>query len=116
MGPAFSSTIGHPGWLHYLAFDDHTPIAAAALRTHEQVAWCCFAGTIPSHRRRGAQGAMLARRISDAAAAAAGCTWVTCESVSKSSNEPSQSLRNMQRAGFKVAYARPSYVLDLATA
>jgi hypothetical protein len=87
-------------------------VAAAGLRIHRDVAWCCFAGTIPSHRRQGAQAALLARRVRDAAAA--GCTWVTCESVSKDPNEPSQSSRNMTRLGFDIAYDRPSFVLELA--
>jgi hypothetical protein len=113
MAAGFDSTVGNPGWWHYLAFDGDLPIAAAGLRIYQDVAWCCFAGTVPSHRRRGAQAALLARRVRDAATA--DCRWVTCESVSKSPDEPSQSLRNMQRLGFEVAYDRPSFVIDLSS-
>lgn len=111
MSAGFNSTVGVPGWRHYLAFDGDVPVAAAGLRIFDDVAWCCFAGTIPSHRGHGAQAALLARRVRDASAA--GCSWVTCESSSASPNEPSQSLRNMRRVGFEPAYDRPSFVLDL---
>lgn len=66
--PGFNSTFGHPGWRHYLALDGTRPVAAAALYVEGDVAWSGFAGTIPGDRRRGAQSALLARRIHDAAA------------------------------------------------
>ena len=111
MASGFTSTIGLAGWRHYLAMDDGIPIAAAALRVAGDIGWCGFAGTLPAHRGRGAQGALLARRVRDAAAA--GCAWVTCETMADTVERPSQSFRNMTRLGFEVAYMRATCVLDL---
>jgi GNAT superfamily N-acetyltransferase len=110
MADGFNSTVGQAGWKHYLAFDGAIPIAAAAVRFHGEVAWCCFAGTIPAYRGRGAQRALLARRVADAAAH--GCTWVTCESLPDRPGMPSFSLANMLATGFTPAYERPSFVVE----
>lgn len=108
MIPGFNSTVGLSGWRHYLAYDGPNAVAAAALRTRGSVAWCCFAGTRPEYRRRGAQSALLARRVQDASSA--GCEWVTCETLSETPERPVQSLRNMLRAGFDRAYDRLTFV------
>jgi ribosomal protein S18 acetylase RimI-like enzyme len=108
MSDGFSATIGLPSWYHYLVFDGDDPIAAAALRAEGEYAWCCFAGTIPEHRGRGAQRALLHRRIHDAAVA--GCDWI----VAETSVNP-VSLRNMQRVGFEIVYERPNYLAELKT-
>ena len=108
MADGFNSTVGMPGWNHYLAFDGETPIGAAALFVHERYAWCCFAGTIPSYRRRGAQLTLLYRRIRDAAQA--GCDWI----VSETRGDNPGSTRNHFRAGFAVVYERPNYTTDLS--
>lgn len=112
MAPGFTSTIGLAGWRHYLAIDDGRPIAAAALHVAGDIGWCGFAGTLPAHRGRGAQSALLARRVRDAAAD--GCAWVTCETMADTAERPSQSFRNMTRLGFEVAYMRATCVLDLS--
>lgn len=111
MAPGFTSTIGLAGWRHYLAMDDGIPIAAAALRVAGNIGWCGFAGTLPAYRSRGAQTALLARRVHDAAAA--GCAWVTCETMADTAERPSQSFRNMTRLGFQVGYLRATCVLAL---
>lgn len=111
MADGFNSTLGHSGWRHYLAFDGGAPVAAAAVRLHSEVAWCCFAGTLPEHRGKGAQRALLNQRINDAAEA--GCRWVTCESLPDRPNAPSFSRINMVATGFVPAYERPSYILRL---
>ena len=111
MAPGFTSTVGRSGWRHYFAMEHGTPVAAAALRIDGDVAWFGFAGTLPSHRGRGAQSALLARRIRDAAAD--GCSWVTCETMADIAERPSQSFRNMIRLGFTVAYTRANFILPL---
>jgi hypothetical protein len=108
----FNSTIGHPGWRHYLAFDGARPVAAAALYVEGEVAWGGLAGTIASNRRRGAQSALLARRVRDAASS--GAKWITCETTAESPERPNQSLRNMRRLGFELLHEREHYVLDLS--
>jgi hypothetical protein len=111
MAPGFNSTLGHIGWKHYLALDGGRPVAAAVLFAQGDVAWCGFAGTVVGHRGRGAQSALLARRLRDAAAL--GCTWVTCETAEDTAERPNPSFRNMRRLGFEIAYLRSNYVLTL---
>src|SRR5262249_39380435 len=69
--------VGRPCWRIFGAFDQGTVVAVGALWTKGRDAWLGIGGTRASHRRRGAQSALLARRIS--AARAAGCTMVTTE-------------------------------------
>ncbi len=111
LGPGIRSTIGLPGWRFYLVYDGHRPIAGAALYVKGQMAWCGLGATIEGDRRRGAQGALLARRLSDAAAD--GCEWVTADTLAETAERASQSYRNMTRAGFTTLYDRPNYLLDL---
>ena len=110
--PGFNSTIARAGWHHYLALDGVRPVSAAAMYVEGDFAWGGLAGTIASDRGRGAQSALLARRIRDAHRL--GARWITCEATADSPRQPSQSLRNMRRLGFEVLYERENYVLDLA--
>jgi hypothetical protein len=109
--PGFNSTMGHKGWRHYLALDGSRPVAAAALYVDEDIAWAGFAGTLSADRGRGAQSALLARRVRDAYEA--GARWITCETTAESPERPNQSLRNMRRLGFEVTYELENHVLDL---
>lgn len=109
----FNSTIGSPGWRHYLVLDGERSVSAAALFVDGDYAWAGLAGTLPDDRRRGAQSALLARRIRDAHAA--GATWITCETTAESPDRPNQSLRNMKRLGFDITYELENFVLDLRT-
>lgn len=109
-----NSTIGHPGWRHYYVLDGERPIAAAALYVEDDVAWAGLGGTLPGDRRRGAQSAVLARRVRDAHDA--GARWITSWTTAEFSGRPNQSLRNMKRLGFQVMYESENYVLDLRPA
>jgi GNAT superfamily N-acetyltransferase len=109
--PWIELTVGRPHWLHYLAFDGDTPVATAALYASRKIGWIDFAATLPSHRGRGAQGALLARRITDAAAR--GVKRLTVETAEITTDHDSPSYRNVGRHGFRVAYTRPNYILDL---
>lgn len=93
-----------PGWRHYLAYDGAQPVAVAALYVSGDTGWLGFGGTLPSHRRCGAQSALLARRLHDGLAL--GCRWFVSETAE--TNHPS--LHNLLRAGFQAAYLRPNYV------
>ena len=107
MSDGFNSTVGLPGWIHYLAFDSDTPIAVAAMFSRDRYAWCCIAATIPGYRGRGAQLALLTRRVRDAARL--GIEWIVAEARVDNPG----SARNMLRAGFEVVYERPNYTADL---
>ena len=60
-----AGSVGRPGWRHYVASDDGTPVATAASFAHGPVAWFDLAATLESHRGRGAQKALVARRLVD---------------------------------------------------
>ena len=66
------------------------------------------ASTLPAHRRRGVQSALLRARLLDAADS--GCTLavVTTEPASKSQ-------QNVQRAGFTLLYSRAILVRPART-
>jgi len=106
-----ASTAGHPNWRHYLALANGTPIAGAALYTHDDTAWFGLAATLPHARGRGAQSTLLVKRIHDAFDA--GCTWVTADTLAETLQSPNTSLRNMRRLGFEIAYERANHLLDL---
>jgi GNAT superfamily N-acetyltransferase len=62
------------------------------------VAYLSFAGTLPEHRGKGAQNALLAARIRRAAGL--GCDVVVTETGERRGDRPSNSYRNILRAGF----------------
>lgn len=100
--------VGRPGWQHYLAFDGDTPVATGALYVHGEVGEVTFGGTLESHRGRGGQGAIMARRIRDAIEL--GCRWIVTETGEDTPEQPNPSYRNMVRTGFRVTYLRPNYI------
>jgi len=110
LAEGLAMSIGQPGWQHYLAWDGEQAVAGAALFMRSGVGWLGAGGTLPSHRRRGAHGALMARRIQDSAAA--GCEWVITETGEDTPEQPNPSFHNMRRTGFQVAYLRPNYMLQ----
>lgn len=109
--PGLTSTMGRPGWRHYLALDGATPVSAAALYTEGEYAWAGFGGTLPEYRGRGAQSALLARRIRDAHEH--GARWITAWTTAETTERPNPSLHNMTRLGFTLTYEIQNYVLEL---
>jgi hypothetical protein len=61
-----------------------------------------------SHRRRGGQGALMARRIADAVAA--GARYLVTETGEPMADEPNPSLANMKRCGFVTVASRLNFV------
>ena len=108
--PDLVSTLGLPDWHYYMAFDDGRPIAGAAMFVKGDGAWFGVAGTSADARKRGAQTALLARRLVDARRL--GCSWVTAETAPDTAEQPNPSYRNMLRAGLRVAYLREKYVFE----
>jgi hypothetical protein len=106
--PALASIVGRPGWFPLLAWDGARPVACAALFVQERIGWLGIAATLPAARRRGAQSALLARRLE--LGAAAGCRTFTVETAPDTPEKPNPSFHNVVRAGFAVAYERPNYV------
>ncbi len=86
------------GWRCWVAYDRDEPAGAGALYAAEGVAYLGYAGTLPAHRGKGAQNALLAARIRHAPAL--GCDLVLTETGERSGDRPSNSYRNILRAGF----------------
>jgi hypothetical protein len=107
--PGIVSTIGMPGWRFYFAVEDDRPVAGAAMFTHGDGAWFGMMAALPEFRQRGAQTALLARRIQDARAN--GCRWISAETAPETTG-PNRSLRNMKRFGLRELYHRPWYRFD----
>jgi ribosomal protein S18 acetylase RimI-like enzyme len=108
LAPLTGQVVGRPRWHHYLAYEEETPIAAAAMYLNDAAAWFGFAATDAAHRRRGGQRALVLRRLRDAAAA--GCRWVSIETAEDTVTRDAPSFRNLRRLGFEVAYRRPNYL------
>lgn len=106
--PMAKGAVGQPGWHHYLAFAGEKPASAAAMFISGEVGWYGFAGTLKAYRKRGGQGALLARLIEDGRAL--GCQWFVAETGEDTPEDPNPSCRNMLRSGFKLAYLRRNYV------
>lgn len=102
--------IGRRGWQHFMAFDGDLPVACGALFVKGNVGWLGQGGTLPSHRRRGAQGEIMAMRVRESANA--GCDWVITETGADTPEHPNPSFHNMLRTGFTHAYQRPEFLFD----
>ncbi len=107
----FSKTVGQPGYRHYFALDGETPVAAASLYVNRDSASLAMAATLEGYRGRGAQSALLARRIQDAREL--GCRHLFSETAEDTPDNDSPSFRNLRRYGFKLAYLRPNYLCHL---
>ena len=108
VGPASGATAGEAGWTHYMGFDGDTPVSTAAMRIEDGVAWFGFGATSKSHRGRGGQSALFARRLRDARDA--GCRFAIVETGKETAEDPNPSYRNMVRSGFQLAYFRHNWV------
>jgi GNAT superfamily N-acetyltransferase len=103
----FANLPGRPGWRCYVARVDGETQACAAMLVDGTVAEFGIAATLEPARGRGAQRALLRRRILDAAAA--GCRTLFVETGERVPDRPSASYKNILRAGFEEAYLRPNW-------
>ena len=108
----FAALFGRPGWRLYLAYDGETPIASGAAFVQHGVAWFGIDATLTDYRRRGAQTALINRRIEDGRAAR--LVGFTAETGQPSAGQEAAhtSYSNYTRAGFTPAYVRPNYKLS----
>ena len=83
----------------YLARRGGEVAGGGAMRIADGLAQLSGAATVPSHRRRGVQSALLRARLVDAASHGCDLAVVTTEPASKSQ-------QNVQRAGFALLYPR----------
>jgi GNAT superfamily N-acetyltransferase len=87
---------------------DLLPEAAGAVFVSGDHAWLGQATTLPEHRRRGGQSALMAARIGEARAA--GAAVVVTEKGETVDGRPANSYHNILRAGFEPAYVRPNFI------
>jgi GNAT superfamily N-acetyltransferase len=88
-----------PGLALYLARREGTVAGGGSVRISERLAQLSGASTLPAHRRRGVQSALLRARLLDAGRQGCDLAIVTTEPASKSQE-------NVQRAGFALLYSR----------
>lgn len=84
-----------PTMRRFLVLEQGTPIAAAAMTIHGDVAVLGGASTLPAHRNRGAQSRLLQHRLRRAAEAG-------CASAVATARPDSVSAANLRRAGFGI--------------
>ena len=100
----FISTAGKAlSFTHFAAFDGEVPVATATLCVTGDMGYLMSASTAESHRRQGAQQALIAHRIEKAKQL--GCTYFTAQTLYMLKS----SLNNLLRAGFREAYAKEVY-------
>ena len=105
-----STSVGLPGYRHYLVKLGDKPIAAGAMHIMNDYASMAFAGTLPEYRGAGAQSLLLHTRISEAVQA--GCKFIVSETGEEQADKPVASYRNMRRFGFEIAYLRQNWIFD----
>lgn len=106
--PAWISALHQrPGWTVYTVKDSATVVGGGCMFISGGIAWLGMGSVIESHRRRGGQGALMARRIADAIAA--GCRHIATETGEPMADEPNPSLANMFRCGFVTVASRLNF-------
>jgi len=89
----------------YLARREGVVAGGASMRSVDGVTLLCGAATLPEHRRRGVQTALLRRRLSDACASGSDIVTVTTQPGSKSQ-------QNSESNGFRLLYSRAILVRE----
>jgi GNAT superfamily N-acetyltransferase len=84
-----------PGWMFWAALDGDDPAGTAGMFIEDGAAYLGFAATLPEHRGKGAQSALLARRPHHARSL--GCTLIPRETGERVPDRPTSSYRNLLR-------------------
>lgn len=104
----FAGLVGRRRWQVFVAETSKQVVAAAGMFIEGDVAYLCFASTLPQFRRQGAQRALMEARIN--VAVAAGCHWIATETgFPLAADEPNASYQNMLWAGFRPVAIRDNY-------
>lgn len=94
-----ASVVGRPRWHVYVATEDDRAIGVGALFVHDGAGYLGMGATLPEHRKRGVQSALLARRLE--VARDLGCSIVVSETGAPVEGDPQHSHRNMLRLGLR---------------
>jgi hypothetical protein len=106
--PVLAGLVGRDGWHVYLSFDGDQPAGCGAMRIHQGVAWLDWAATLPEFRRRGSQGALINRRLSDGLGL--GCDSFATSTGEEVDGDAQHSYHNIERYGFRRTHARANWV------
>lgn len=109
VGAMVAQSVRNPAVQPFAAWDGDRIVAGASLYLHGTVASLNSGATAPTHRRRGAQSALIAARLE--AARVAGATWVVGEAAVPEPGISNPSLNNQLRAGLQVLYHRTNWIL-----
>jgi hypothetical protein len=109
LAPWLAALVGRPRWYAYIARDGGQAVGGAAMYVDNGRAWLGIGAVQAAARRKGGQGALLARRIADGLAA--GARWFATETGKPLPGEPHPSYSNIQRAGFAIGYERRNWML-----
>jgi GNAT superfamily N-acetyltransferase len=103
-----AAALASPNFRPFAAWDGDEIVATANLYVHGEMASLNTAATLPTHRNRGAQSALIDARAKEAANA--GCRWLCAETGRPAVGESNPSLTNMMRAGLRPRYFRQNWV------
>ena len=99
LGRIYADLCTVPSFERYIARREGEVAGGASLRIEDGVAQLCGAATLPEHRRRGVQTALLHHRLVKSARRGCDVAIVTTQPGSKSQ-------QNVQKLGFSLLYAR----------
>ncbi|WP_218148169.1 GNAT family N-acetyltransferase [Lentzea xinjiangensis] len=102
--------VGAPGWEQYAVWQSDRIIAVGSVWFNGDCADMFGGATLPDHRQRGAQSALITARLR--AARAAGCRWAVAETGAEAPGEHNPSLHNLQRQGFQTMYERTTWLWE----
>lgn len=106
----FAPLVGRPGWQLFGAFDGDELVGTGTLFVEGGHGYLNFGATKPSHRRGGAQSALLGARIE--AARQLGCSRLFTDTGEAVPGDPQHSYRNIERAGFRPSHLRENYASE----
>lgn len=106
-----TSSLDNPDLHGYAIRSEGEIVSVGGLFVHGEGAEMFSGATMPEHRGKGYQSALLRARIR--AAAAAGCRWLFTETGAEGPGEHNTSLHNMLRAGMTQLYVRDNYRWNL---
>jgi GNAT superfamily N-acetyltransferase len=95
-----------PNAVSFLAYVDGEVAGGGAASSYQNVGGLFGASTLPAHRRRGVQSALLSARLAWSVAQG-------CDLAVSIANPASASHRNMERFGLRIAYTRTKLIRPL---
>ena len=105
--PLLAGLARDPKWYLFVSYDGETPAGAGGLYVSGDVAWTEWGATEPAFRRRGSQGAIMAKRIETAIEL--GCRHIFTETGEAVDGDPQHSYGNILRFGFEELQLRQNF-------